>query len=325
MKKLISFALLVLFILSLSGCDFVNGSSSVISSVDNTSLESSSSNLNSTPTESNQSSVGVEPSASDSQSSVNSNATSSNQTASKPQNSDKPIVSEPSEGITDSCQHNYKSNTVQHTCNENGYTEFVCDLCGHSYKKDIVEAKHTFIEYICSECGMGDKQYVNGALSFWIKKNGEKTNVALYEEYSYIVTEKPKEEALLSEKENIEIISEVQESDGVYTASSIWSSKEITFKYQSSDGKEVMEITLFDSENCSVNYINNDKMAAFEIKSKAEVLSNNSSVWNELQADEEFKIIMKNKTEAVLKFFEENFLVSSLGFTITDLGFIKTV
>ena len=323
MKKLISFALLVLFILYLSGCYFANGSSSVISSVDNTSLESSSSNLNSTPTESNQSSVSVEPSASDSQSSVNSNAISSNQTASNPQNSDNPIVSEPSEVTTDSCQHSYKSNTIQHTCTENGYTEFVCDLCGHSYKKDIVEAKHTFIEYICSECGMGDKQYVNDALSFWIKKNGEKTNVTLFEEYNYIVTAKQKQEAILSENDNIDLLTDA--NDGIYSVSSIWSSKEITFKYQSADGKEVMEITLHNSENCSINYINNDVIAYFDTKPKSEVLSNDSNIWNELQADEQFKIIMKDKTEAVLQFFEENFLVSSLGFTITDLGFIKII
>ncbi len=328
MKKILALILLIIFCFTLSGCkNDVNTGSDTDSSSDNTSSNVSTPSYSSKPVVGNDSSISSEPVQSEPTSSSKPSSSSNNSTTSKPQQNDSPTVSTPSgDGDTTvNCEHSYKSTTVQHTCTEDGYTEFKCDLCGHSYKEDIVEAKHTFIEYICSECGMGDKQNVNAALSYWIKKNGEKSSVSIFEEYSYIVKAKPKDEGQSAEIEPLPLLPLDYENNGVFTVSSIWSNKEITFKFQSLDGKEVMEITLFDSENCSVNYINNDKMAAFEIKPKSQVLSVDSAIWNELSADEDFKILMKDKTESVLKYFEENLLVEALGFTLTDLGFIKNL
>lgn len=52
--------------------------------------------------------------------------------------------------ITDSCEHDYELDvTVEPTCEENGYTKYVCSLCGREYMGDVIVATgHTAGDWI---------------------------------------------------------------------------------------------------------------------------------------------------------------------------------
>ena len=63
--------------------------------------------------------------------------------------------------ISNTCDHDYEIvETVDPTCEGNGYTSYVCTLCGHEYKGNIVDALgHDFVEVsrenaTCTEDGM---------------------------------------------------------------------------------------------------------------------------------------------------------------------------
>lgn len=43
--------------------------------------------------------------------------------------------------MSNTCEHNYEvAETVEPTCEENGYTRYVCSICSHEYKGNIVTA-----------------------------------------------------------------------------------------------------------------------------------------------------------------------------------------
>lgn len=70
------------------------------------------------------------------------------------------------------CNHNYKTQIVNPTCDKDGYTTYVCVKCGHTYQDNITPKKHNYKDYKCANCGQIDKQHTYQYLVNWILKNG---------------------------------------------------------------------------------------------------------------------------------------------------------
>lgn len=69
-------------------------------------------------------------------------------------------------------KHSYTKKVAPATCTEKGYNTFTCP-CGHSYTADYVEPTHMYKNYVCSVCGVVDKEHAYEYLVEWVKNNGE--------------------------------------------------------------------------------------------------------------------------------------------------------
>lgn len=57
--------------------------------------------------------------------------------------------------------HNYKKVITDPTCNDQGFTTFICNRCNDTYISDYVGALgHNYEEGICTQCGYSDPNYV---------------------------------------------------------------------------------------------------------------------------------------------------------------------
>jgi len=217
---------------------------------------------------------------------------------------DKNNQSDNSSVDSSKCKHDYIEKIVPPTCTQDGYTVFTCSKCKDSYKDEYVTAKHVFIDYICTECGIGDTDNAYLAVASWIKKNGTKSDNSFVQFYEYVITT----------------------DEGKYTFSF---SSYLTVSFESADLNERMDIDIYSSEKCNVNYILNLKQSHAEITKKSVTLMD-SSFTDKFTVPEgidatEFKTKLCSRTNDVLIKFSENILNKKLNFTIDYLGFISEV
>ena len=57
-------------------------------------------------------------------------------------------------------EHNYEIVVTAPTCTEDGYTTYVCSVCDDTYRIVIPTTGHNFVDYICTECGILDVNYI---------------------------------------------------------------------------------------------------------------------------------------------------------------------
>lgn len=210
------------------------------------------------------------------------------------------------------CVHSYTEKTVQHTCTTDGYTEFTCTKCGDTYKDEIVPAQHVFVEYICTECGVGDEEYAYDAVKFWVINNGVKKDDPSLTMYEYTFSS----------------------DEGTYSLSY---SSYLTLSFDSSSLEEYIDIEIYNSENCNINYILKGQSSSATV-AKSQIFSEDGAFLNNFTIPEgdsgnEFKEALKNRLNNTLLYFNDNVLnndnivnkdnvpIKCLKFSLTDLGF----
>ena len=96
-------------------------------------------------------------------------ASSKTDTSSKASSSTIPSTSKPS---TPSHTHSYSKKVTAATCTKKGYTTYTCS-CGDTYKDKYTNPSHTYSQYICTKCGIHDKEHTYEFLVEYVKHYGE--------------------------------------------------------------------------------------------------------------------------------------------------------
>lgn len=69
--------------------------------------------------------------------------------------------------------HSYSKEVIAPTCTQKGYTKYTCS-CGHTYNDSYTNPSHSYSKYyICTECGIHDKEHTYEFLVEYVKRYGE--------------------------------------------------------------------------------------------------------------------------------------------------------
>lgn len=342
MKKILSLILVLVFVFCITGCkkdgtvssdskpqnnsselqngnDSSNPSSLPANTEDeNTESEKDNQSNNQTSADNTQQNISSGNSSqnnqSDSSGTSSGNSSDADNTSSKPQNSgndnntDKPDEkpeSNNSSTIVDpsKCNHTYKEEYFAPTCTEQGYYLYTCPICKDSYKDKFLPAKHVYIDYICTGCGIGDDEEPYLSLIYWIRKFGEIKDNSFFEMYEYQFTS----------------------DEGIYSVSAI-GEEYITVSFKNNEDTELVEIEIYNTENCDITYILNGFSTSAKVSKQSVASMDNTFIENfiipeDVSDQAEYKTNLINGINNVLLYFGDNFLKKNLNFTLDIIGF----
>lgn len=85
----------------------------------------------------------------------------------KPKTTAKPTTKAP----TTKHVHQYTTEKIAGTCQEQGYTLYRC-ACGHTYKDNYVNGEHQYVSFRCSVCGKADVHHLYDIMKSWVLEHG---------------------------------------------------------------------------------------------------------------------------------------------------------
>lgn len=227
---------------------------------------------------------------------------STSDTDNKPDTSSSSTVSGGNDVDTSKCEHKKERTEYKApTCVKDGYYKYICEACGNVRTKEV-PAEHKFSNYICTECGIADKENAVRALNSWTEKNGKRKDSISPYEYSFKAV------------------------DGDCTLSSFTGELTLSFLSTSESTQEKIDIVIYNSDKCDITYFLDGVTAtAFGIK-RSEVLFEESEEWDGMNFDTEtdtveLKKALHERLEAVLTALSESQPVQKLSLSLETLGF----
>lgn len=202
------------------------------------------------------------------------------------------------------CKHSYSQKIFPPTCDKQGYTLFTCPKCNDSYKDEYVPANHQFVDYICSDCGIGDSENAWKALIYWVVKNqNNNSNICEYT---------------------------LETDDGIYSLMTISKKDDITLSFKNSDESEVFEMEIYDSEKCKINYILDGEGCGDKILSKKDIMTSESNIAENFtppgeMKPQDFNEKLYKRINSTLLFLNDEILTKKLQLKIEDLGFVAEI